>query len=194
MGTKDIKILFRHPDANVRRLPPKPLEIRNKDGETDFFVPEQVNTNKGVAHIYTVPLEFGRRLLANQPDRYFLLEPAQVMVKRKLPGGLSSDFVTVTNKVAASLLAAEDPDAVAAKAAQDEADRIERQRLAKEAADKKAREEAEAEEQAKRDARDKADQEAQDKAAADRRAADEDAAMKALEADGADAPAVGDLS
>jgi hypothetical protein len=75
---QNAKILLRHPDKRVRELPPKVLEFKNKDDDLDSYFPEKVGDNT----IYTLPVKYARRLLANQPERYFLLEPAVLPVRR----------------------------------------------------------------------------------------------------------------
>lgn len=88
----DAKILYRHPDKNVRALPAKPLEFPNKQTEdTDTYFPEQV----GEKIIYTLPVKYAKRLLANQPERYFLIEPAVLAVKVMSTGGLTHKHIEV---------------------------------------------------------------------------------------------------
>jgi len=91
----EAKILLRHPDANVRALPPKPLEFKDSKGEAQFVIPEIV----GDKVVYTVPLSFARRLLANQPERYFLLEPAHLSVKRQNPVHFTTEHFVVKSIV-----------------------------------------------------------------------------------------------
>lgn len=177
----EVTILYRHPDARVRKLQPKVLEFKNEKGESDYFMPETVPSTRGDQVVYKVPLAFARRLLADQPERYHLLQPAELTVKRKLPGGLSSEFVKVTNKLASDFLTKENPDAVAQKAAADEQARLDKQRQTRDAADQKARDEVAAKDQADKEAKEKEDQEKLDREAAARKEADEAAAQRALE-------------
>lgn len=177
----EVKILYRHPDPRVRKLPAKALEYKNPKGEAEFYMPETTDGPNGTRTFYVVPVEFARRMLANQPERYFLVEPKQLVVKRKLAGGLSSETVQITNELAAKFLAADDPDAVAAKAKADE----ERKRLAAEERQRTADEQARLENEAKTKAdKDRADQEAEEKAEGEklaRKAQADAAALAALE-------------
>lgn len=86
------KILLRHPDKNVRALEPKALEFYNKQSEeTDTYMPERVEENV----VYELPQKYAKRLLAGQPERYFLIEPAFLIVKRHDGGGLTHKHVRV---------------------------------------------------------------------------------------------------
>ena len=149
----DVKILYRHPRAENRKLPPKVLELWDEKEKTNLpFVAQNVNGN----WIYTVPLRYAQRLLANQPDRFYLLEPNELTVKTRGEKDFSFQYVTVKAR----------PDLMA-KFAKQESDagaeaeaKANQEAEAKAAAKQKAKEKAEADAEAERKA--KADQEALD--------------------------------
>lgn len=93
------KILSRHPDANVRKLPGKTLEWKDSQGEDQFFTPEDVDGKR----VYTVPLPYARILLGGQPERYFLLEPAQLSVKRTNAKTFTTEHVLVKSVLGTKL-------------------------------------------------------------------------------------------
>ncbi len=96
----ECKILYRHPDAANRKLPPKVLEFHDKKEDTLLpYVAENVNGS----WIYTVPLKAAQRLLANQPERYFLLEPSSLTVRVR--GEKEFSFKHITVKARTDLMA-----------------------------------------------------------------------------------------
>lgn len=83
---KQVKLLYHHPNkANRAAGTAKVLNRKDHKGEEFFHEPEVL----GKKVIYTVPEDYARRLLAGQPDRYFLLEPKELMVRFKGVDGLS---------------------------------------------------------------------------------------------------------
>ncbi len=141
----DCKILYRHPDAANRKLPPKVLEFYDKKEDTLIpYVAENING----AWVYTVPLKVAQRLLANQPERYFLLEPATLTIRVR--GDKEFSFKYVTAKARTDLMAKfADPDSTVTGDAE-----------AKAKADEKAKSDAEAKAKADAEAKAKADAEA----------------------------------
>jgi len=176
-------ILFRHPMAKVRALPARPLEYRDPKGDTHIFMPETVQSaSHGLQVQYVdLPMDFARRLLANQPDRYFLVLPKEIVVKRRVPSTLSMDYVRITNENAARFLSEEDQDVVAARAQKAEAERLERQKAARAEQDRKMREDQDAEDKRKKDDAERKEQEKLDKAKEDRRLAEDRDALAALQ-------------
>jgi len=189
----EVKILYRHPDPKVRKLPAKALEYKNGKGETEFYLPETVDGARGPVTVYAVPVDFARRLLANQPERYFLQEPAELVIKRKLPGGLSSETIKLTNELAAKLLLAEDADAVAAKAKEAEEKKRQADAERKRLADEEARREADEKARRDRDRRDQEEEARQEGEKLARKAKADEDALRALESADLDeeAPAAG---
>lgn len=179
--TELVTILFRHPDPNVRKLPGKPLEYKDPKGETEVFMPETIETTRGPQTVYKVPLALARRMLANQGERYFLMEPTQIVVKKPKPGGMSFDYVKLDNSLAAKFLGARDPDQVAAEAKAREEARRKAEEEKKAAADRKVQEEAEAKRKADQEAKDREEEERQEaEKLAAKAKADQDA-LRALE-------------
>ncbi len=89
---KQVKLLYHHPNKNNRALgTAKVLNRRDHKGEEFFHEPEVL----GKKTVYTVPEDYARRLLAGQPDRYFLLEPKSLMVRFKSADGLSTQYKEV---------------------------------------------------------------------------------------------------
>jgi hypothetical protein len=92
--SKTCKILFRHPNKEVRALPPKVLEWVDHKKEKHYFEPTILQGKV----VYELPEPYARVLLSNQPERYFLLEPKRMLIKVK------KDGLSFENKEVASIL------------------------------------------------------------------------------------------
>lgn len=96
-----IKLLWKAPNLAVAQRGPRYLEFVNREGKTEFFAP-QMDENGNIT--YTVDEEYGRRLLAGQADRFFLLSPAELILKRRRKDQMGSEYVKVKALTALSSL------------------------------------------------------------------------------------------
>ncbi len=87
-----VKLLWKATTVALAQRGPRVLEFLNREGKTEFFSPEM----DGEGHIlYEVTEEYGRRLLAGQSDRFFLVAPAKMIVKRRRADNMGSEYVTI---------------------------------------------------------------------------------------------------
>lgn len=98
-----VEIIYRHPNARVMALGARILNWTDPAGKQEFYEPEDrevtVNGKKVECIIYTLPIQYARSLLGEQPERYFLLSPKKLVVQV-----LTQDRVTIQSKVVKSVL------------------------------------------------------------------------------------------
>lgn len=95
---EQVELVWRHPNPRVYEKGPIILDYRDHTGEKFFFRPERKEIQPGVkAWVYSVHYSYAQNLLGNQPDRYFLLSPEDLIVP--VSDGMSSE-----NKVFESIL------------------------------------------------------------------------------------------
>ncbi len=87
-----VKLLWKAPSVALAQRGPRVLEFLNREGKTEFFSPE-MDAEGNI--IYDVTEEYGRRLLAGQADRFFLVSPGKLIVKRRRKDNMGSEYVTV---------------------------------------------------------------------------------------------------
>lgn len=90
--SKMIKLLWKAPNVAIAQRGPRYLENLNREGKTEFFAPEMDEQGNIT---YEVDEEYGRRLLAGQGDRFHLLSPAELIIKRRRKDLLGSEYVKV---------------------------------------------------------------------------------------------------
>lgn len=87
-----VKVLWKAPNVAIAQRGPRYLEYTNREGKVEFFAPQM----DAEGHIfYEVDEEYGRRLLAGQHDRFFLLSPDSMIIKRRRKDGMGAEYVTV---------------------------------------------------------------------------------------------------
>lgn len=87
-----VKLLWKAPSVALAQRGPRVLEFINREGKTEFFAPEM---DEGGNIIYDVSEEYGRRLLAGQADRFHLLSPAKLIVKKRRKDNMGAEYVTI---------------------------------------------------------------------------------------------------
>ncbi len=87
-----VKLLWKAPSVALAQRGPRVLEFLNREGKTEFFAPEMDESGN---IIYEVSEDYGRRLLAGQADRFFLLSPAKIIVKQRRKDNMGAEYVTV---------------------------------------------------------------------------------------------------
>lgn len=92
MAEKTLKLLWKAVNSTLAQRGPRVLEFLDRDGKTQFFIPE-VDADGNV--IYEVDIDYGRRLLAGHADRFFLLSPSKVVIKRRRKDNMGAEYVTV---------------------------------------------------------------------------------------------------
>jgi hypothetical protein len=87
-----VKLLWKATTVALAQRGPRVLEFLNREGKTEFYQPEMDEEG----HIlYEVSEEYGRRLLAGQSDRFFLVSPAKLIVKRRRQDNMGAEYVTL---------------------------------------------------------------------------------------------------
>ena len=89
-----VTILFKHPMKAHATRPAPVLEFIDRQKKQFFFEPEVRKNQAGEITVYTVPEEYARQLLSQQPERYFLLSPDSMMIRFKT--GFATDYRKVT--------------------------------------------------------------------------------------------------
>lgn len=87
-----VKLLWKAPSVALAQRGPRVLEFLNREGKTEFFSPE-MDAEGNI--LYEVSEEYGRRLLAGTADRYFLISPAKLIVKRRRKDNMGAEYVTI---------------------------------------------------------------------------------------------------
>lgn len=85
-------VLWKAPNIAVAERGPRVLENLDREGKTHFYAPRM---DEGGNILYDLDEEYARRLLAGQGDRFFLVSPSELIVKRKKADGLSAEYVTL---------------------------------------------------------------------------------------------------
>ncbi len=87
-----VKLLWKASTVALAQRGPRVLEFLNREGKVEFYSPEMDEDG----HIlYDVSEEYGRRLLAGQSDRFFLVSPAKLIVKKRRQDNMGSEYVTM---------------------------------------------------------------------------------------------------
>lgn len=87
-----VKLLWKAPSVALAQRGPRVLEFLNREGKTEFFAPEMDESGN---ILYEVTEDYGRRLLAGQADRFFLLSPAKLIIKKRRQDNMGAEYVTV---------------------------------------------------------------------------------------------------
>lgn len=91
MAEQVAKILFQHPNDNIRKnAAPRILETVLPGSTTPVSYLPEIDEKTGRV-TYDIPLSYASSLIGAQPDRYFLLEPAFIIVRRRTgPGAIAT--------------------------------------------------------------------------------------------------------
>lgn len=89
---KRIVLQWKHPVDAIQKQGPKVLEWIDRKGEVQFFSPYMDEAGRIT---YEVSEEYARRVLAAQPDRFFLLTPQELIIRVRREDGLGAKIVTV---------------------------------------------------------------------------------------------------
>lgn len=90
--SKKIKLLWKAPNVSIAQRGPRYLEYVNREGKTEFYAPQMDDQGNIV---YELDEEYGRRLLAGQADRFFLLSPSELIIKRRRADQMGSEYVKI---------------------------------------------------------------------------------------------------
>lgn len=96
-----VRIIYHHPNPKVRAKLPRVLDYTPTGGETQYFEPQEeeveIGGNKLKCIVYDFNPMYARKLLASQPERYFLLSPESLFVKVPTKDRLATSTVKVVS-------------------------------------------------------------------------------------------------
>lgn len=108
MVSSTVEIIYRHPNPKVMVKGARILQHRDPQKNMHYCEPEERMVDyKGKSIkviVYVVPIDYARRLLSMQPDRFFLLSPEKLIITK-----YSKDRLSNTNEVVRSIVAEGQP-------------------------------------------------------------------------------------
>lgn len=85
-------VLWKAPNVAVARRGPRVLENLDREGKTQFYTPRMDAAGN---ILYELDEEYARRLLAGQGDRFFLVSPPELVIKRRKADNMSAEYVNL---------------------------------------------------------------------------------------------------
>jgi hypothetical protein len=87
-----VTVLWKAPNIAIAQRGPRVLENLDREGKTQFYAPRMDPAGN---ILYDLDEEYARRILGGQGDRFFLVSPATMIIKRRRADNMGSEYTTL---------------------------------------------------------------------------------------------------
>ncbi len=92
----NVTLEWKHPNPEIMRRGPRFLEYLDHKNEPHVFEPVLDSDGRIT---YTVPEIYARRLLSNQSDRFFLISPPEIIIRKRSKDGIGVSYERIKSVI-----------------------------------------------------------------------------------------------